>query len=198
MFGRYAISKAPFAGQGANAYAFAITEDAALTADQTVSSAFVVSFSAPVTMADTNAEHSVYYFGNVDSVFAAQDTVDADVNFPCSFSDGVVCADTVGISAQFVGTVDEAVESLYDAMIGSAYFDTVNENFDIVASYVVSQGTALTITENLTSANTQTIVAHFNVSRSEAQSVMEHLETFGWIKIIDTQTPNWVPVDDEQ
>ena len=198
MFGRYAISKAPISGQGSNAYFLSLTEDAALANAESDNFSYPTSITEHLTSEDTNAEHSVYYFGNVDSVFTSQDVSDIDVNYPVSVSDGVTCDETVGISAQFAGTVDEAVASLETFTGGIVVLFTITEDSGITDDAIFNKNTAVDITENLTSSNTQTITAQFAVSRSEAQAIAVHLETFGWIKIIDTQTPNWVPVDDEQ
>ena len=198
MFGRYAISKAPFAGQGSSAYFLSLTENASL-ADALVD--HFVYTETPIevmTSEDTNAEHAIFYFGNVDDMYTAQDVSDIDVDYPVSFSDGVSCEETIGITAQFAGTVDEALASLEDIQIGSAYFDSYNENFTITDDPTASQNVDRSITEGFSSADAPLITAQFVVSRAEASAIAVHLETFGWIKIQTHTTSNWTPVDDEQ
>ena len=198
MFGRYTFSKAPFAGQGSNAFALSLTEDASLGDAATAYAMFTDNPIEVMTSEDTNAEHSVYYFGNVDDVYTAQDTTDIDVNYPASFSDGVTCDSTIGITAQFAGTIDEALTSLTDIQIGSAYFDTYTENFTITDDPTITQAVDRSISEGLSVASSEGIIAHFVVSRSDAMGIAVHLETFGWIKIQTHTTSNWTPVDDAQ
>lgn len=198
MFGRYTFSKAPFAGQGSNAYALSLTEDASLGDVATAYAMFTDNPIEAMTSEDTNAEHSVYYFGNVDDMYTAQDTTDIDVNYPASFSDGVTCDSTIGITAQFAGTITEALASLTTIEIGSAYFDTYNENFTITDDPTITQAVDRSISEGLSVASSEGIIAHFVVSRSDAMEIAVHLETFGWIKIQTHTDSNWVPVQDAQ
>lgn len=198
MFGRYAISKAPFAGQGSSAYFLSLTENASL-ADAPVD--HFVYTETPIevmTSEDTNAEHAIFYFGNVDDLFTSQDTLDIDVNYPASFSDGVTCDSTIGITAQFKGSVTEALTSLEDIQIGSAYFDTFIENFTVTANPTITQAVDRSISEGLSVASSENIIAHFVVSRADAMDIAVHLETFGWIKIQTHTDSNWTPVDDAQ
>jgi len=198
MFGRYTFSKAPFAGQGSNAFALSLTEDASLGDAATAYAMFTDNPIEVMTSEDTNAQQNVYYFGNVDDVYTAQDTTDIDVNYPASFSDGVTCDETITISLIFVGSVDEAMTSLETIEIGSAYFDTVIEDLASLDSPTINTSTATSISEGLSVASSQGIVAHFAVSRSDAVALATHLETFGWIKIQTHTTSNWTPVDDAQ
>ena len=198
MFGRYTFSKAPFAGQGSNAFTLSLTEDASLGDAPIDSFGYTEAPVEVITSEDTNAQQNVYYFGNVDDLFTSQDTLDIDVNYPASFSDGVTCDSTIGITAQFAGTVTEALTSLEDIQIGSAYFDTFIENFTTADDPTITQAVDRSISEGLSVASTQTITAHFVVSRSDAMEIAVHLETFGWIKIQTHTTSNWTPVDDAQ
>ena len=198
MFGRYTFSKAPFAGQGSNAYALSLTENASLGDAATAYAMFTDNPIEVMTSEDTNAEHSVYYFGNVDDIFTSQDTLDIDVNYPASFSDGVTCDSTIGITAQFAGPIDEAIASLTTIEIGSAYFDTYTENFTITDDPTITQAVDRSISEGLSVASSEGIIAHFVVSRSDAMEIAVHLETFGWIKIQTHTDSNWVPVQDAQ
>lgn len=74
MFGRYAFAKAPFGGQGSNAYTVSLSEGFTSTDSSTQASTFITAFSDGFVSNDTNAEQDVFYFGNVDAILTMADT----------------------------------------------------------------------------------------------------------------------------
>lgn len=198
MFGRYTFSKAPFAGQGSNAFFLSQTEDFTPTDTATVGGAFISSITEVLTSEDTNAEHAVYYFGNVDDMYTAQDVSDIDVNYPVSFSDGVSCEEVIAITAQFAGSVDEAMESLEELSGGIVVYFGIVEDVAVADPFTENSAFIVSRAESFSSADSPVLNAQFNVSRSEEITMAEYLTTHGWIRIDTSQVTLWTPIVDQQ
>ena len=73
---------------------------------------------------------------------------------------------------------------------------TITESYSPAASYVATAALLETLTENLSSGDTESISAQFAQAIAEGFLAAELYDVFGWFAINDGQTPNWGSVND--
>jgi hypothetical protein len=82
-------------------------------------------------------------------------------------------------------------------MIRNSFF-AVTENLSSDDSRSITAQFASAIAENINMADSSTQISTFNQSIIENMILLDFAIARGWIKINDTQNPNWVQIDNTQ
>ena len=131
MFGRYAISQAPFAGQSGNFFALSLTENVNLADAYTATSTSSASITEAITVNNTDAQQDVFYFGNVDAVFAVADTNAVNSAFYFAQTEPVTLTDTQTVTAAFPATQSENITLDDSSTQTSTFGQAITEDFTL-------------------------------------------------------------------
>jgi hypothetical protein len=179
MFGYAAYAQSPYASLGSTRYAVDVTENLTLNDTQTAVAAFVSAIIEAITAADLSVSIKIH---------------NSDI------TEDIKLAELESVVAAFVSEIVEVIISKTDASAVVATFITfITENFGIADSptgNVFYQNIAVIETINL---NDQDIgIGNFASSVIEPITLDSLPIGWGWIRIDDSETTDWVLIDNRQ
>jgi len=190
VFANAAFAQTGFAGLGFGYFPATVTESLTSGDSYIDTAQFSVVQTETFTSFSNDSEQSLFYEGIVEAVTQADSSTQTSA-FYYTYAEPFTAADTESIAAQFVSSVTEALTSADAEVIGSAYFFTQTEALSSGDSYVATASFPLNITEGTTVAELEAIAAQFAQTVVEGLISAESYTTGGWLRINDSQTPQW-------
>ena len=197
MFGLATFAGSAFATIGPQFYPFSIAEDSGIADSSTQQFAVLLSQTEAFSMTDNNSGAGLFIESLNENL--TSDTVlliGSSVNV--SLTENLTSGDTDLVSAQFASSLTEN-STINDVIaIAGSFATAVTENFTSNDIRTISAGFVQAVAENTTIADINTTQSTFLDAIVENIYMLDSSIARGWIKINDTQNPNWTSINNFQ
>jgi len=208
MFGISTFAQSPFASLGGAFFPFTITEDSGLADTNSQISAFLQAIAEPITMTDDNSPAALFVVGVTENN-TLDDSSTQQSNFLQSLTEDSLLADVQEITAQFAQSVDEnavlnddstqyfaaqevrleTIDAVLDSSTTQSNYNVARaENSNLSDVDDITAQFASSITEGISSEDSQAILAQFIASLSEATTI-DDFEIIGSAFFFDVTEP---------
>jgi hypothetical protein len=155
------------------------------------------------TVAETNDDGDLVVgqfnaYPTTNELFISTDTPTSNAVFLGNLAETSTATDTIIVSAAFAGSTSESFTNT-DAYSGLATFRTsVTETYLIQDTPTATANFVSSVAEIGTYTDTLSATVTYNVFINDALVLADTIYVTGWIKINDSQNPNWVVVNNTQ
>jgi hypothetical protein len=198
MFGYSSFSTPTFADLGSQLYVGDALENTTLADSSTGFGNFVSVIVEPITSADSSLVLASFLSSAVES-FGAADTPSVIKTMYVSITEPQTILDAATVIANFVASRTEGITSADSVQGIFAYFAAITEALTVANAQTATVYYANNVViEVLNIADVPTSIANFVASDVENINLIDAPLGFAWIKIDNTESTQWVLVDNRQ